>query len=149
MLRHVLPLVLVAAPALADETRVRTVDLAALDSRALHDGQGRVALLPLDPAGLPLVARIAIRDGDEQEPHAVNEGRIRLALVEAGEIASGEGAVIDRAAEPTCGAGEVSLVPPGAPSGSPRAPSDAPVSVSTSFFATIDPLDRSLLARTP
>jgi hypothetical protein len=115
MLRCILPLALVATPALAEEPRVRTVDQAALDTHALHDGQGQVAFLALDPAGLPLVARIVFKDGDEQEPYTVDDGRIRFAFVEAGEIAFGEGAVIDPAAERTYGAGEILVIPPGAP----------------------------------
>jgi hypothetical protein len=115
MLRYILPLALAATSALAEEPRVRTVDQAALATHALHDGQGQVAFLALDPAGLPLVARIVFRDGDEQATYTVDDGRIRFAFVEAGEIAFGEGAVIDRAAERTYGAGEIFVIPPGAP----------------------------------
>ncbi|MBD3788651.1 MAG: hypothetical protein IE922_17140, partial [Sphingomonadales bacterium] len=63
----------------------------------------------------PLVARIVFRDGDEQEPYTIDDGRIRFAFVEAGEIAFGEGAVIDRTAERTYGPGEILVIPPGAP----------------------------------
>lgn len=115
MWKLLLALIALAAPALADEPRVRTVDLAALDTHALHDGQGQVAFLALDANNLPLVARIVLRDGDQQEPYTVDDGRIRFAFVEAGEIAFGEGAVIDRAAEKTFGAGEILVIPPGAP----------------------------------
>jgi len=115
MLKFLFPLIFIAAPALADEPRVRTVDLAALATHALHDGQGQVAFLALDGSGLPLVARIAFQDGDEQDPYTVDDGRIRLAFVEAGEIAFGEGATIDPAAEHTYGAGEILVIPPGAP----------------------------------
>jgi hypothetical protein len=115
MWKSLIPLIALAAPALAEEARIRPVDLAALDTHALHDGQGQVAFLALDGNGLPLVARIVFRDGDEQEPYTVDDGRIRFAFVEAGEIAFGEGAVIDRAAERTYGAGEILVIPPGAP----------------------------------
>lgn len=115
MWKLLLPLIALAAPALAEEPRVLSVDLAALDTHALHDGQGQVAFLALDGNGWPLVARIVFRDGDEQEPYTVDDGRIRFAFVEAGEIAFGEGAEIDRAAERTYGAGEILVIPPGAP----------------------------------
>lgn len=115
MWKLLLPLIALAAPALADEPRVRTVDLAGLGTHALHDGQGQVAFLALDANNLPLVARIVFRDGDEQEPYTIDDGRIRFAFVEAGEIAFGEGAVIDRTAERTYGPGEILVIPPGAP----------------------------------
>lgn len=115
MWKSLLPLILLAAPALADAPRVRSIDLAALDTHALHDGQGQVAFLALDGNGWPLVARIVFKDGDEQEPYTVDDGRIRLAFVEAGEIAFGEGTTIDRAAERTYGAGEILVIPAGAP----------------------------------
>lgn len=115
MWKLLIPLIALAAPALAEEPRVRSVDLAALDTHALHDGQGQVAFLALDGNGWPLVARIVFRDGDQQEPYSVDDGRIRFAFVEAGEIAFGEGAVIDRAAERTYGTGEILVIPPGAP----------------------------------
>lgn len=115
MWKLLLPLIALAAPALADEPRVRTVDLAALDTHALHDGQGQVAFLALDANNLPLVARIVFRDGDEQAPYTVDDGRIRFAFVEAGEIAFGEGATIDRTLERTHAAGEILVIPSGAP----------------------------------
>jgi hypothetical protein len=116
MLRFILSLLLAlaTAPALAEEPRVRTVDLAALDTHALHDGQGQVGFLALDGNGWPLVARIVFRDGDAQEPYTVDDGRIRFAFVEAAEIAFGEGSVIDHTAERTYSAGEILVIPPGA-----------------------------------
>jgi hypothetical protein len=115
VLRHVPFLAQIATPALAEEPRVRTVDQTALHTHALHEGQGQVAFLARDPAGLPLVARIVFQDGDAQEPCTVDDGRIGFALVAAGDIAFGEGAVIDPAAGRTHGAGEIRVIPPGAP----------------------------------
>jgi hypothetical protein len=64
-----------------------TVDQAALETHALHGGRGQVAFLTLDPARLPLVARMVFKDDEEQEPYTVDDGRIRFAFVETGEIA--------------------------------------------------------------
>jgi hypothetical protein len=68
MWKPLLPLIAIAAPAFAHVPHVQTVDLAALDPHALHDGQRMVALRTLEENGWPLVARIMSRDGCEQEP---------------------------------------------------------------------------------
>jgi hypothetical protein len=63
----------------SEDKFLRRADL--LDTRAFHDGSGQVAFLALDPAGLPLAARITFKEGDEQEPYTGDGGRIRFAFV--------------------------------------------------------------------
>jgi quercetin dioxygenase-like cupin family protein len=110
----VLLLLVATTPALS-ETRTRAVDLGALKTHALHEGEGKVAFLAFSPEGLPVIARIVFAKGETQKPYTVDDGRIRFAVVLKGQIFFGEGNKVDPSAEKRYGQGEILVIPPGAP----------------------------------
>jgi quercetin dioxygenase-like cupin family protein len=110
----VLILFVATRPALS-ETRIRSVDLGALKTHALHKGEGQVVFLALSPEGLPVIARILFAKGEIQKPYSVEDGRIRFAIVLKGQIFFGEGNKVDPSAEKRYGEGEILIIPPRAP----------------------------------